>query len=283
MPIEMMLPEPAARVTGGGSSIEFNRVEHWFDSTRPGEQPRRVLHPVNFRVRKGEFVSIVGPSGCGKTTLLNMVGGLIRPGAGSVTVGGHTPMIGAPNVGYLFARDALVPWRTAAGNVSLALEFRRVPPEQRPMIIEKTLAAVGLADFADAYPSQLSHGMRQRVAIARTLAPSPDTLLMDEPFSALDAQTRLVLQEQFAELWQERGSTVILVTHDSERGNPAVRSRRDSFQEAWPRQSRVQDQPAASAQVGRTARQSRISRSLQGDLARIPRRSDARRRVVNGG
>jgi NitT/TauT family transport system ATP-binding protein len=174
----------------------------------------RALHPIDLSVKPGEFVALVGPSGCGKTTMLNMVSGLIQPDAGKVTVGDRPPRIGAANVGYLFARDALVPWRTAAGNVSLALELRGVPADQRPPIIARTLSAVGLGDFAHAYPAQLSHGMRQRVAIARTLAPSPDTLLMDEPFSALDAQTRLALQEQFAELWQQRGCTVVLVTHD---------------------------------------------------------------------
>ena len=202
------------QVKVAGTSISFANVEHWFDSTKPGEPPRRILYPINFDIRGGEFIAIVGPSGCGKTTLLNMVSGLVCPKAGQVTVGGRAPEVGAPNVGYLFARDALVPWRTAAGNVSLALEFRKVPAEERPAIVENALGAVGLAEFADAYPAQLSHGMRQRVALARTLAPSPDTLLMDEPFSALDAQTRLVLQEQFGQLWQQRGSTVILVTHD---------------------------------------------------------------------
>lgn len=197
-----------------GSSIAFTDIEHWFASTKAGEAPRRVLHRTNLHIREGEFISIVGPSGCGKTTLLNMVSGLIVPSAGSIRVAGRPPQLGAPNVGYLFARDALVPWRTAAGNVSLALEFREMPPAERPGVVMQALASVGLADFADAYPAQLSHGMRQRVAIARTLAPSPDTLLMDEPFSALDAQTRLVLQEQFAQLWEHRSSTVILVTHD---------------------------------------------------------------------
>ncbi len=197
-----------------GSSISFSDVEHWFAAPQPGAAPVRVLERTNIEVRAGEFISLVGPSGCGKTTLLNMVSGLVVPQTARVKVNARAPQVGAPNVGYLFARDALVPWRTAAGNVSLALEFRKVPAEQRPGIIERSLVAVGLADFAQAYPAQLSHGMRQRVALARTLAPGPDTLLMDEPFSALDAQTRIVLQEQFVELWEQRSSTVILVTHD---------------------------------------------------------------------
>ncbi len=196
-----------------GSAIVFDKVEHGFASLA-GTAPVRVLERTSLEVASGEFVALIGPSGCGKTTLLNMVGGLIEPVAGTVRVNGTAPRVGAANLGYLFARDALVPWRTAAANVSLALEFRKVPADARAAIIDRALGAIGLGDFAQAYPSQLSHGMRQRVALARTLAPEPDTLLMDEPFSALDAQTRLVLQEQFVELWESRGITVILVTHD---------------------------------------------------------------------
>jgi NitT/TauT family transport system ATP-binding protein len=197
-----------------GSPISFTDVEHWFDATGDRGGTVRVLERTNISIRSGEFVAIIGPSGCGKTTLLNMVSGLIIPGRGTVLVNDRPPMVGAPNIGYLFARDALLPWRTAEGNVSLALEFRKVPAAAWPRIIERVLTDVGLADFSDAYPAQLSHGMRQRVALARTLAPGPNTLLMDEPFSALDAQTRLVLQEQFLALWERDSITVILVTHD---------------------------------------------------------------------
>jgi NitT/TauT family transport system ATP-binding protein len=196
-----------------GSAISFSGVEHRF---RKGDEDDwvRVLEPTDIEVGSGEFVAIVGPSGCGKTTLLNMVSGLVVPERGEVLVNGRPPTVGAPQVGYLFARDALVPWRTAAGNVSLALEFRKTPPGRRAQTIDKVLRAMGLGDFADSYPAQLSHGMRQRVAIARTLAPGPDTLLMDEPFSALDAQTRMVIQEQFIQQWERDSITVILVTHD---------------------------------------------------------------------
>ncbi len=195
-----------------GSAISFSKVEHWFESSGP--ERMRVLDQTTIEVPSGQFLAIVGPSGCGKTTLLNMVSGLVVPETGRVLLNGLPPTVGAPNVGYLFARDALLPWRTAAGNISLALEFRNIPAKERKDIIDRQLKAVGLADFANAYPSQLSHGMRQRVALARTLAPGPDTLLMDEPFAALDAQTRLVLQEQFVNLWEDVGSTVIFVTHD---------------------------------------------------------------------
>lgn len=198
----------------GGCAISFSEVEHWFDASGTNDSRVRVLDQTSIEVPSGQFLAIVGPSGCGKTTLLNMVSGLVVPETGKVLLNGAPPRVGAPNVGYLFARDALLPWRTAADNISLALEFRDVPKKERQEIIERQLKAVGLTDFANAYPAQLSHGMRQRVALARTLAPEPDTLLMDEPFSALDAQTRLVLQEQFVNLWENVGSTVIFVTHD---------------------------------------------------------------------
>jgi NitT/TauT family transport system ATP-binding protein len=195
------------------SSIIFSDVEHWFDPLADGA-PVRVLEPTNLQIRAGEFVALVGPSGCGKTTLLNMVCGLVEPARGTVRVNGEAPRVGADNLGYLLARDALVPWRTAAGNISLALEFRKASKADCGATIARALASVGLSEFADAFPAQLSHGMRQRVALARTLAPQPHTLLMDEPFSALDAQTRLMIQEQFVQLWEAQGSTVILVTHD---------------------------------------------------------------------
>lgn len=196
-----------------GSAIEFVDVEHGFASNAGGP-PVRVLERTRLSIRPGEFVALIGPSGCGKTTLLNMVSGFIVPMRGAVRVNDAAPVVGAPNIGYLFARDALVPWRTAEDNVSLALELRRHPAASRRATVRRALDDVGLADFGSAYPAQLSHGMRQRVALARTLAPRPDTLLMDEPFSALDAQTRIVLQEQFMALWEREHITVLLVTHD---------------------------------------------------------------------
>lgn len=197
-----------------GSAIEFRDVEHWYRAPGIRAQALRVLEPTSVGVGSGEFVALIGPSGCGKTTLLNMVSGLVVPQAGRVLINEQMPQVGAPNVGYLFARDALLPWRNAEENVALPLELRGVGRNERRAIAARCLAAVDLSDFAKAYPVQLSHGMRQRVALARTLAPEPDTLLMDEPFSALDAQTRIVLQEQFARLWETQGSTVIFVTHD---------------------------------------------------------------------
>ena len=197
-----------------GKAISFANVSHQFDSHRAGEPPVTVLQPTTVTIESQQFVALVGPSGCGKTTILNMVAGLVKPSTGTVTLDGHAPRIGDPDVGYLLARDALLPWRTARLNITLPLEVRGSPRREREERAYNALASVGLANYADAYPAQLSHGMRQRVAVARTLVTEPTTLLMDEPFSALDAQTRLSLQQQFLQLWEQHRSTVIFVTHD---------------------------------------------------------------------
>jgi NitT/TauT family transport system ATP-binding protein len=173
-----------------------------------------ALQPTDLAVQTGEFVCLVGPSGCGKTTLLNVAAGLIQPSGGSVTLGGTPPRLGHPDVGYLLARDSLMPWRTALQNVMLPLEYRGTSRTEAAERAAAHLREVGLGDFAHHYPSQLSHGMRQRTALARTLVTEPTTLLMDEPFSALDAETRMQLQQKFLQLWERRRATVIFVTHD---------------------------------------------------------------------
>jgi len=197
-----------------GKTITLDDVEHYFESHRAGEAPVHVLQRTRAKLDAEQFVALVGPSGCGKTTVLNMVAGLIRPTSGSVRLNDATPRLGDSDVGYLLARDALLPWRTALANVTLPLEVRGVGRGERQASGRKILTEVGLGDFLDAYPAQLSHGMRQRVAVARTLVAEPHTLLMDEPFSALDAQTRLSLQQQFLQLWERVRSTVVFVTHD---------------------------------------------------------------------
>lgn len=197
-----------------GKTITLEQVEQYFDSHHPGEPRRQVLRPTDIRLEGEEFVALVGPSGCGKTTVLNMVAGLIRPSAGKVSLDGHAPRVGDADVGYLLARDALLPWRTALRNVMLPMEVRGTRRDEAQARARKILTEVGLGEYLDAFPSQLSHGMRQRVAVARTLVMEPRTLLMDEPFSALDAQTRLSLQQQFIELWERVRSTVMFVTHD---------------------------------------------------------------------
>jgi len=197
-----------------GKTITLENVEHYFDSHRVGESPVQVLRQTSAKVDGEQFVALVGPSGCGKTTVLNMVAGLVRPTRGAVKLNGAMPRVGDSDVGYLLARDALLPWRTALANVTLPLQIRGVGRQERESLGTKILTEVGLGGFLDAYPPQLSHGMRQRVAVARTLVAEPHTLLMDEPFSALDAQTRLSLQQQFLQLWERVRSTVLFVTHD---------------------------------------------------------------------
>ena len=180
--------------------------------------PLQILQGISLQVREREFVCIVGASGCGKTTLLRLMSGLLTPSRGSVRYRGK-PVTGPdPELAVVFQDygRALLPWRTVAGNVELALEARRVPKQDRPDIIDQMLRRVGLAERADAYPVQLSGGMQQRLQIARCMAQSPQVLLMDEPFGALDAMTRQTLQDEVARLCAEAGVTVVFITHDLE-------------------------------------------------------------------
>jgi NitT/TauT family transport system ATP-binding protein len=177
-------------------------------------QSRTVLSDVTLDVPRGQFVVLVGKSGCGKTTILNMMAGLLEPTSGMVLVAGTTPRLANKSVGYMFARDALLPWRDARRNIEYALEVRRVPKAERRRLSQTYLDKVGLSHAAKLWPWQLSQGMRQRLAIARTLALEPEILLMDEPFAALDATTREAIQARFLELWESSNSTVVFVTHD---------------------------------------------------------------------
>lgn len=176
--------------------------------------PVLAVDDVSIQVPKGQFLAIVGPSGCGKTTVLNMLSGLIKPTLGTVEKYGSVVTGPSMDVGYMLARSALFPWRTARRNVEMPMEIRGVPKAERRRRAEELLDMVKLSDFKNKFPSQLSQGMRQRVAIARTLAIEPKLWLLDEPFSALDAQTRITVQNEFLRLWENTGSTVILVTHD---------------------------------------------------------------------
>lgn len=201
----------ASNGTGQGVAIEADGVRHGFQ--RDGRVVR-ALWDLDLSVAPGEFVSIVGPSGCGKTTLLAMIGGLVRPRAGTVSVGGKVVTGPPPEAAYMLARDALLPWRTARQNVEFGLKIRGVRRDERRRRSLEWLSRVGLSEFADARTVELSQGMRQRVAIARTLALEPQVLLMDEPFAALDAQNRLLQQREFIELWERTNATVVFVTHD---------------------------------------------------------------------
>ncbi|AVO33516.1 ABC transporter ATP-binding protein [Ottowia oryzae] len=179
---------------------------------------REILSPTSLNVHRGEFVCVIGPSGCGKTTLLRAAAGFFTPAAGRVTRHGKPVTGPSREVAFVFQDygRALLPWRTVARNVELALEAARVPQAERHARIDRVLTTVGLAAHAHKFPSQLSGGMQQRVQIARCLAQQPQLMLMDEPFGALDAQTRESLQDELARLVREQGLTVMFVTHDLE-------------------------------------------------------------------
>jgi NitT/TauT family transport system ATP-binding protein len=175
-----------------------------------------ILDLAAFSVREGEFVSVIGPSGCGKSTFLHILGGFIKADRGAIRVYGREVHEPGPDRGMMFQEFALFPWRTVAGNVAWALEVQGVPPDRIEHTVDKQLAMIGLAEFRNHYPAELSGGMKQRVALARVLAFDPKVLLMDEPFGALDAQTREVMQEELTRLWERTGKTIVFVTHDIE-------------------------------------------------------------------
>jgi NitT/TauT family transport system ATP-binding protein len=179
-----------------------------------GKPAFTAISNTSLTVMPGEFVAVVGPTGCGKSTLLNLAAGLLEPSQGSVQVFGSTLTTVSPRVGYMFQADALMPWRTALQNTVVGLEYRGMPRKQLNAIGEQWLRRVGLSDFGDRYPHQLSGGMRKRVALAQTLALDPDIILMDEPFSALDIQTRQLMENELLELWQEKRKAVLFITHD---------------------------------------------------------------------
>ena len=172
-----------------------------------------AIDGLDFSAQPGEFVSIVGPSGCGKSTFLYIVGGFVAAGAGAVTVDG-APVAGPdPSRGIVFQEFALFPWKTVMGNVTYGLAEQGVPRRERAARARELIDAVKLGGFERHYPKELSGGMKQRVALARALIVDPDVLLMDEPFGAVDAQTRIVLQTELLQLWERTTKTVIFVTH----------------------------------------------------------------------
>lgn len=180
----------------------------------PATGPVQALHGTNLEVRDGEIVTLVGQSGCGKTTLLNIIAGLQQPTSGEVLVNGAPVGGPSPERGVIFQQYALFPWLTVSGNVAFGLKMTGVPRRKRPEIVQQSLELVGLSQFARALPKDLSGGMRQRVAIARAYAVDPVMLLMDEPFGALDAVTRIQLQDQLLTTWAANPKTIIFVTHD---------------------------------------------------------------------
>jgi NitT/TauT family transport system ATP-binding protein len=173
-----------------------------------------AVESTNLGIRAGEFVTIVGPSGCGKSTLLNLISGLTRPSEGTLRFKGNVVRGVNRRIGYITQQDNLMPWRTLRDNVAFPLEIAGIPKLERYERTEAWLQRVGLEGFEDAYPHELSGGMRQRANIVRTLVYEPDVLLMDEPFGPLDAQTRLLLQDDLLDLWESMRKTILFVTHD---------------------------------------------------------------------
>ncbi|PPK65032.1 ABC transporter ATP-binding protein [Actinokineospora auranticolor] len=196
------------------AKIEFRGVGKTFAVREAGGTGTfTALDGIDLTVAPGEFLAVVGPSGCGKSTLLELLAGLTKPTSGQVLVDGKPVTGPGLDRGIVFQQYALLPWRTALGNVEFGLEATGVPRRERAARARDFLDLVGLTGFERRYPHELSGGMRQRVAIARSLAYDPDVLLMDEPFAALDAQTRESLQEELLRIWERTGKTVVFITH----------------------------------------------------------------------
>ncbi|MBS4083774.1 MAG: ABC transporter ATP-binding protein [Rhizobiales bacterium] len=192
--------------------LAAENVKMTFNADTPEEVT--AISSISFKLGQGEILGIVGPSGCGKTTLFNIIAGLLPPTAGMILVNGKRVQEASGHVGYMLQKDLLLPWRSVIDNVTLGLQVRGVPAKESKEIADNLIKAYGLKGFEHTYPAALSGGMRQRVAFMRTLAFSPDVILLDEPFSALDSQTRLLLQADVIRIIRERNCSVVLVTHD---------------------------------------------------------------------
>jgi NitT/TauT family transport system ATP-binding protein len=204
-----------ATIRTGAAALAFERVTCAFAGKTPGKRYTAVAD-ASLAIYEGEFVSVVGPTGCGKSTLLNVAAGLLAPSSGRTLVAG-TPLEGINvRAGYMFQADALMPWRNTLDNVTAGLEFRGVRRETAVARAREWLARVGLTGFEDRYPHQLSGGMRKRVALAQMLILDPQILLMDEPFSALDIQTRQLMENELLDLWSVNRKSVLFITHDLE-------------------------------------------------------------------
>ncbi len=195
----------------GSSSIALSRVDIHFGA---GATAVQALSDIDLRIRAGEFISILGPSGCGKSTIIGAIAGFTKPSAGEISVDGRRVKSPGPDRGVVFQQHTLFPWKTVLENVEFGLKMRGVSKPQRRETARQILAQVKLSEFAAHYPNQLSGGMQQRVNLARVLVNRPRVILMDEPFGALDAQTRLSMQQLLLELWHELHMTVVFVTHD---------------------------------------------------------------------
>ena len=231
-----------------------------------------ALEGIDLSIADREFVTIVGPSGCGKSTLLYLVGGFLRASAGSVLLRG-APITGpGPDRGIVFQRYSLFPWLTVRGNIGYGLDEKGVPRAERDRIIAEHVKLVHLEGFEDRYPRELSGGMQQRVALAQTLACQPDILLMDEPFGALDAQTRRILQDEVRRIWQRDTKTVLFVTHDVEEAVAlgtrivVMSARPGRIKEIYVRDFDVADGEELDANPAFTALKLRVWRSVKAEV-----------------
>lgn len=196
------------------SNVFVQNVSKVFVSTR-GEPVQALCH-VSFDVKQNEFFSIVGHSGCGKTTLLNLIAGFDRPSEGRIVVGGRDVLNPSWERGVVFQEHALFPWYTVQQNISFGLEMKGLARQEREQLVRYYIDLVGLTGFERKYPRELSGGMKQRVGIARSLAPDPSILLMDEPFASLDYQNRILMQDELLRIWGHETKTVVFVTHNIE-------------------------------------------------------------------
>ncbi|HEX9039126.1 MAG TPA: ABC transporter ATP-binding protein [Ktedonobacterales bacterium] len=211
-----MTTSPAGAWPGASSApvIELRGVSKQFRTPTGGLYT--AVRDLNLAIRPGEFMAVVGPTGSGKSTTLTMISGLDRPTAGQVLVGGEPVKGVSPSIGYMFQTDAVFPWKSVLANIAAGPTFRGVSRAQANAQAREWVARVGLAGFEDRYPYQLSGGMRKRVALAQTLINEPRILLMDEPFSALDVQTRTLMEDELLQLWSATSASVVFVTHDLE-------------------------------------------------------------------
>jgi NitT/TauT family transport system ATP-binding protein len=198
------------RAVDGADKIDVSGFRHFFTTA---DGPVQATETIDLRIRTGEFVTLVGPSGCGKTTLLKAIAGFIRPSEGSICCDGKPVRGPGRERGVVFQELAILPWRTVRRNIGHGLEIMRVPRAERERRVDRLIDLTGLTGFDHRYPHELSGGMRQRVAVARTWAADPDVILMDEPFAAVDAMTRLTLQEELARLCAATRKTVFFITH----------------------------------------------------------------------
>ncbi len=230
----------------------------------PLHAPLHAMGPIDLELRRGEFFSVVGPSGCGKSTLLDVASGLGPPTEGEVWFEGRRVLNEVPDgIGVVFQEDASFPWLTVADNVAFGLRRRGSPAREVTERVDRALDLVGLTDFRAAHPAQLSGGMRQRVCIARTLVLEPRLIILDEPFGALDQQTRLLMGDELLHLWRSTGATVVLITHSLDEANllsdrvGVMSARPGRFLEVietdWPRErdSRLAELPAFGAVTAR--------------------------------